>query len=275
MFEKYGTKGTFYAHASVGCLHVRPVLNLKLEKDLKAMRAIAEEAFALVEQYKGSHSGEHGDGIVRSEFHEPMFGGRLVRAFGEVKALFDPNGPVQSGQDRRRAEIRRPGLSALRSELRRLDDEAARSTGRNIPAARHGFQGAVEMCNNNGACRKHEGGAMCPSYRATLNERDVTRGRANSLRLALSGQLGPDAFASDDMMETLKLCVSCKACRRECPTGVDMAKMKIEVLAARAAKTGCQLRDRLIAYLPRYARERRRASVAAESARSDAGPRRS
>jgi len=116
-----------------------------------------------------------------------------------------------------------------------------------------GFQGAVEMCNNNGACRKLEGGVMCPSYRATRNEKDVTRGRANTLRLAISGQLGPDALASDDMAETMKLCVSCKACRRECPTGVDMAKMKIEVLAARVAKRGVSLRDRLVGYLPRYA----------------------
>jgi Fe-S oxidoreductase len=116
-----------------------------------------------------------------------------------------------------------------------------------------GFQGAVEMCNNNGACRKEVGGVMCPSYRATHNEHDVTRGRANSLRLAISGQLGPDAFTSDEMMETLKLCVSCKGCRRECPTGVDMAKMKIEVLAARAQKFGISLCDRFVGYLPRYA----------------------
>src|SRR6202035_2806092 len=116
-----------------------------------------------------------------------------------------------------------------------------------------GFQGAVEMCNNNDACRKLEGGVMCPSYRTTRNEKDVTRGRANTLRLAISGQLGRDALTSDEMMDTLKLCVSCKACRHECPTGVDMAKMKIEVLAARAAKHGLSLRDRLVGYLPHYA----------------------
>src|SRR5260370_15915522 len=109
------------------------------------------------------------------------------------------------------------------------------------------------MCNNNGACRKLEGGVMCPSYRATRNEKDVTRGRANTLRLAISGQLGPDALSSDEMMETLKLCVSCKACRHECPTGVDMAKMKIEVLAARVASRGLSLRDRLVGFLPHYA----------------------
>jgi FAD/FMN-containing dehydrogenase/Fe-S oxidoreductase len=252
VFEKYGTRGTWYAHASVGCLHVRPVLNLKLEKDLKAMRAIAEEAFELVKKYKGSHSGEHGDGIVRSEFHEKMFGARIVHAFGEVKALFDPGAFFNPGKivgapkfdDR---DYLRFGPNYGISDFRPALDWSE------FPGGAHGFQGAAEMCNNNGACRKQQGGAMCPSYRATMNERDVTRGRANSLRLALSGQLGEGALTSDEMMETLKLCVSCKACRRECPTGVDMAKMKIEVLAARAAKYGLTLRDRLIGYLPRYA----------------------
>ena len=122
------------------------------------------------------------------------------------------------------------------------------------PGAGGGFQGAVEMCNNNGACRASAGGVMCPSYRVTREERDVTRGRANSLRLAITGQLGPDALTSDEMAETMKLCVSCKGCRRECPTGVDMARMKIEVQAARAAKHGLSLHDRLVGYLPRYAR---------------------
>ncbi len=121
------------------------------------------------------------------------------------------------------------------------------------PGAGGGFQGAVEMCNNNGACRALNGGVMCPSYRVTGDERDVTRGRANSLRLAITGQLGPDALTSDAMAETLKLCVSCKACRRECPTGVDMARMKIEVLRARSEKFGLSLHDRLVGYLPRYA----------------------
>ena len=121
------------------------------------------------------------------------------------------------------------------------------------PGAGGGFQGAVEMCNNNGACRALAGGVMCPSYRVTRDERDVTRGRANALRLAITGQLGPDALTSDEMAESLKLCVSCKACRRECPTGVDMARMKIEVLRARAEKNGLSLHERLVGYLPRYA----------------------
>jgi Fe-S oxidoreductase len=231
---------------------VRPVLTLKLDKDVKAMRAIAEEAFAMVREYKGSHSGEHGDGIVRSEFHEAMFGARLVRAFEEVKQRFDPANTLNPGK------IVHPPKMDDRTLFRYAPDYKVRDFKTALdwsawPGAAGGFQGAVEMCNNNGACRKLEGGVMCPSYRATRNEKDVTRGRANTLRLAISGQLGPDALSSDAMMETMKLCVSCKACRRECPTGVDMAKMKIEVLAARAARVGLTLRDRLVAYLPRYA----------------------
>jgi FAD/FMN-containing dehydrogenase/Fe-S oxidoreductase len=252
VFEKHGTRGTWYAHASVGCLHVRPVLNLRLEKDVRAMRAIAEEAFALVRAYKGSHSGEHGDGIVRSEFNEPMFGTRLARAFEEVKDRFDPAGLFNPGK------ITRPPKFDDRSLLRyppdyRADDIAAKLDWSAYSGAGGGFQGAVEMCNNNGACRNLAGGVMCPSYRATLDERDVTRGRANTLRLAITGQLGPQAFTSDEVAETLKLCVSCKGCRRECPTGVDMARMKIEVLSARAEKYGLTLHDRLVGYLPRYA----------------------
>ena len=252
IFVKHGTRGTMYAHASEGCLHVRPVLNLKLEKDVKAMRAIAEETFEMVREYKGSHSGEHGDGLVRSEFHETMFGARIIEDFREVKHRFDPGNVLNPGKivdppkmdDR---ELFRYSPAYRVPELKTQLDWSA------YPGAGGGFQGAVEMCNNNGACRKLEGGVMCPSYRATRNEKDVTRGRANTLRLAISGQLGPDALSSDEMMDTLKLCVSCKACRHECPVGVDMAKMKIEVLAARVEKHGLSWRDRLVGYLPHYA----------------------
>src|SRR6478672_8106528 len=251
VFERNGTRGTWYAHAGSGCLHVRPILNLRQEKDVHAMRAIAEEAFTMVREYKGSHSGEHGDGLVRSEFNEPMFGARLARAFEEVKDVFDPTGLFNPGKvvrapkfDDRTLFRYAPGYQG-EPVTTHLDWSA-------YPGAGGGFQGAIEMCNNNGACRKLEGGVMCPSYRATRDEKDLTRGRANTLRLAISGQLGPDALASNEMMDTLKLCVSCKACRHECPVGVDMAKMKIEVLAARAAKHGLSLRDRLVGYLPRY-----------------------
>jgi FAD/FMN-containing dehydrogenase/Fe-S oxidoreductase len=252
VFEKHGTRGTWYAHAGAGCLHVRPVLNLRLEKDVKAMRAIAEEAFAMVRAYKGSHSGEHGDGIVRSEFHEYMFGARLVRAFEDVKTRFDPDGLFNPGKIVHAPKFDDRNLFRFAPGYRGLPMTPALDWSA-WPGSGGGFQGAVEMCNNNGACRKSAGGVMCPSYRVTRDEKDVTRGRANTLRLAMTGQLGPDALTSDEMMCTLSLCVSCKGCRRECPTGVDMARMKIEVLAARARRFGFSLRARLVGWLPRYA----------------------
>ena len=248
VFHKHGTTGTWYAHASVGTLHVRPVINLKQELGAKQMRAIAEEAFEMVREYKGSHSGEHGDGLVRSEFHEAMFGSRMVETFAEVKREFDPAGLMNPGK------IVNPP---------RMDD---RTLFRFKPGYRTekiatvldwsdwgGFAGAVEMCNNNGACRKRDAGVMCPSFRATGDEQHLTRGRANTLRLAISGQLGDGAFTSDDMAAAMKLCVGCKGCKRECPTGVDMARMKIEFLNAYNKKHGLRAFDKLVAYLPRYA----------------------
>jgi Fe-S oxidoreductase len=248
VFHKHGTDGTWYAHASVGCLHVRPVLNMKLGTDVAKMRGIAEEAFALVREYKGSHSGEHGDGLVRSEFHEPMFGSRLVEAFGEVKQIFDPAGLMNPGK------IVNPSKMDDRSLFRYTPDYKPHVPSMAFDwSAWGGFAGAVEMCNNNGACRKADVGVMCPSFRVTQDEKHLTRGRANTLRLAITGQLGPDALTSDEMAETMSLCVSCKGCKRECPTGVDMARMKIEVLNHRNKRHGLSLKDRLIGYLPRYA----------------------
>ena len=248
VFHRHGTEGTWYAHASVGCLHVRPVLNLKLEKDAATMRQIADEAFDLVLKYKGSHSGEHGDGISRSEFHEKMFGKRLVESFKEVKQLFDPNNVLNPGKITSAPAMNDRSLFRYQPEYK-ITDQSSQLDWK----AWSGLSGAVEMCNNNGACRKLKGGLMCPSYRVTHDEKDTTRGRANTLRLAMSGQLGDEAMASDAMQQTMKLCVSCKGCKRECPTGVDMAKMKIEVLAARAALHGYSLSDRLIGNMPRYA----------------------
>ncbi|MGI4978070.1 MAG: FAD-binding and (Fe-S)-binding domain-containing protein [Janthinobacterium lividum] len=253
VFARHGTKGTWYAHASVGCLHVRPVLNMKDPGDVATMRAVAEECFALVREYKGSHSGEHGDGIVRSEFHEPMFGARIVRAFEAVKDAFDPDGVLNPNRvvrpprmDDRTLFRYGPEYAADPAIVPELDWSA-------WPGPQKGLLGAVEMCNNNGTCRKFSVGVMCPSYRVTRDEIDLTRGRANTLRLALTGQLGAQGLASDEVAAAMKLCVSCKACRRECPTGVDMAKMKIEHLAARAATHGLSLRERLVAEMPRYA----------------------
>jgi FAD/FMN-containing dehydrogenase/Fe-S oxidoreductase len=249
VFAKHGTYGTWYAHASVGCLHVRPVLNLKQELDVRKMRAIAEEAFAIVREYKGSHSGEHGDGLVRSEFHEAMFGPRLSRAFEEVKDSFDPQGVMNPGKIVRAPKMDDRSLFRFKPGYRTPPLDTALDW-----SEWGGFAGAVEMCNNNGACRKAEPGVMCPSYRATADEQHLTRGRANSLRLALSGALGADALTSDAMAETMALCISCKGCKRECPTGVDMARMKIEFLHQRRQRHGPTLRDRVVGYLPRYAR---------------------
>jgi len=248
VFEKHGTRGTWYAHASVGCLHVRPVLNLKQELGAKTMRSIAEEAFALVREYKGSHSGEHGDGISRSEFHEVMFGPRMVKAFETVKDTFDPTNLFNPGKIVRAPRMDERALFRFKPGYRELPI----ATGLDW-SEWGGFAAASEMCNNNGACRKLDIDVMCPSFRATRDEKHLTRGRANTLRLALTGQLGPDALTSDAMYETMQLCVSCKGCKRECPTGVDMARMKIEFLYQYTKRHGLKLRERLVAFLPRYA----------------------
>ncbi len=250
VFARHGTTATWYAHASVGCLHVRPILNLKQEMGAKSMRAIALEAIDLVRRYKGAHSGEHGDGLARSEWHERVFGGRLVKAFEEVKDAFDPAGLFNTSPSK---IVRAPRMDD-RSFFRYPPGYAALPFEPALDwSAWGGFLGAAEMCNNNGACRKAVGGVMCPSFRVTRDEAHVTRGRANVLRLALSGQLGPDALASEEMAAALDLCVGCKACRRECPTGVDMARMKIEVLHHRHRTERLSTKDRLIAWLPRYA----------------------
>ena len=249
VFTKHGTRGTWYAHASVGCLHVRPILDMKLGGDVAKMRAIAEETSELVRRFKGSYSGEHGDGISRSEYIAPLFGPRLARAFETVKDAFDPENRLNPGK------IVRPLSMDDRALMRFSPDYqvvAPRETALDWPEA-GGFGGAVEMCNNNGTCRKLAGGAMCPSYRVTREEQHLTRGRANSLRLAISGQLGKDAFTSPEMKRTMDLCVSCKACRRECPTGVDMARMKVEFLHHYHARHGLPLKDRLIGAMPHYA----------------------
>jgi Fe-S oxidoreductase len=253
VFEKHGTRGTWYAHASVGCLHVRPVLDMRRDGARK-MRAIAEEAAALVRRYKGAYSGEHGDGLARSEWIAPFFGPRLTAALAEVKGWLDPKGLLNPGKivdpprmDEARLFRFAPGYAA-HPPPPALDWSEFESG----PGERGlGFAKAVEMCNNNGHCRKFDAGTMCPSYRVTRDELHLTRGRANTLRLALSGQLGP--AADEAVKEALDLCVSCKGCRRECPTGVDMARMKIEFLAHYKARHGLTLRDRLIGWLPRYA----------------------
>jgi FAD/FMN-containing dehydrogenase/Fe-S oxidoreductase len=268
VFHRHGTEGTWYAHASVGTLHVRPILDMRRDGATK-MRAIAEEAAALVREYKGAYSGEHGDGLCRGEWVAWQYGPRLNQAFSEIKALFDPDNRFNPDKI-----VRPPKMDDARNfrfapgyREQRIDTvldwsawnvERDPLTGEESPPGSGddlsgGLAKAVEMCNNNGHCRKFDAGTMCPSYRVTKDEQHLTRGRANTLRLAISGQLGETGLASDDVKETLDLCVSCKGCKRDCPTGVDMAKFKIEARAARVKRHGLSLRDRLVAFMPRYA----------------------
>jgi Fe-S oxidoreductase len=218
----------------------------------------------MVREYKGAYSGEHGDGLVRSEWIAPMFGPRITAAFEEIKDLFDPAGLLNPGKIVRpskmdeRTLFRYPPGYATPNLVTALDwsehEGDGKQSGEGALALKgQGFAKSVEMCNNNGHCRKFDAGTMCPSFRATGEEQHLTRGRANTLRLALSGQLGPQGLASDDVRAALDLCVSCKGCKRECPTGVDMAKMKIEVLHQYLQSHPLTLKERLIAYLPRYA----------------------
>jgi FAD/FMN-containing dehydrogenase/Fe-S oxidoreductase len=272
VFSKYGSRGTWYAHASVGTLHVRPILDMRRDGAQK-MRAVAEEASALVRKYKGAYSGEHGDGLCRGEWISWQFGPKITEALGEIKYAFDPKGLFNPGKiiDPPKMDDAsnfrfppsykviplQPALdwSAWNVQNNPVTEETSAPGTGGDPAM--GLAKAVEMCNNNGHCRKFDAEVMCPSYRVTRDEKHLTRGRANTLRLALSNQLDikdeSSPLGSDAIKEVMELCVSCKACRRECPTGVDMAKMKIEFLSAYKKRVGHSLRDLAVAYLPKYA----------------------
>ncbi|QWD64736.1 FAD-binding and (Fe-S)-binding domain-containing protein [Polynucleobacter sp. MWH-UH2A] len=272
VFSKYGSRGTWYAHASVGTLHVRPILDMRRDGAQK-MRAIAEEASALVRKYKGAYSGEHGDGLCRGEWISWQFGPKITEALAQIKRAFDPKGLFNPGKivDPPKMDDAsnfrfppsykviplQPALdwSAWNVQNNPITEETTAPGTGGDPA--QGLAKAVEMCNNNGHCRKFDAEVMCPSYRVTRDEKHLTRGRANTLRLALSNQLDlqdeSSPLGSDAIKEVMELCVSCKACRRECPTGVDMAKMKIEFLSAYKKRVGHSLRDLAVAYLPKYA----------------------
>lgn len=236
-----------YAHASVGLIHVRPILNLKLAADIEKMKAISERTFELVRRYGGSWSGEHGDGLVRSYMNERFFGERLYAAFRQIKALFDPEGRMNPGKivdappmDHNLRLGSAYKAAPIRTYYHYRDDG--------------GFDRAVEMCTGVGACRKTLGGTMCPSYIATRDEDHSTRGRANALRLAMSGQLGPGAIAGDGLHQVFDLCLSCKGCKAECPSNVDVARLKSEVLAQRHTQHGAPMRDRFFGYSPDFVR---------------------
>ena len=272
VFAKYGSKGTWYAHASVGTLHVRPILDMRKGEATK-MRAIAEEASALVRKFKGAYSGEHGDGLCRGEWIEWQFGPQITKAFGQIKQHLDPLNLLSPGRMINPPKMDDSSLmrfppsykviplqpvldwSAWNVQNNPVTEEISAPGTGGDPA--QGLAKAVEMCNNNGHCRKFDAGTMCPSYRVTRDEQHSTRGRANTLRLALSGQLEglsrQDAFTSEAVKDAMDLCVSCKGCKRDCPTGVDMAKLKVEFLQHYKAQHGHTLKDKLIAHLPDYA----------------------
>ncbi|MCL4742663.1 MAG: FAD-binding protein [Phycisphaerales bacterium] len=289
---RHGTKAAYWAHASVGVLHVRPMIDLHDERDLTILRSIAVEVADLARELGGVMSGEHGDGRVRSPLIERFYGPELVRAFREVKTLFDPHNllnpgnivaPLGAGDAIGRGG---PGVESITERLR------VRPSGTDLRAPavdtyfdyaeQHGFGSAIEQCNGAGVCRKKRGGTMCPSYMATLDERHSTRGRGNALRLAITGQFpggdgGAPAWNDPDTLATLDLCLSCKACKAECPSNVDVAKLKAEYLAqgyrARggaplAARAFGRVRElsRLASITPRLANAVNRTSFARRAA---------
>ena len=236
--SKHGTVASYYAHASVGTIHIRPLINLKKADDIVRMRAIAEDIRDLVLAYGGAMSSEHGDGLVRSEWNEKMFGTRLYEAFKAVKAVFDPNGIMNPGKiiaNQKMTDNLRFGPAYQAEEINTYFDFSGDG----------GLSRSIELCNGVGACRKKLVGTMCPSYIATLDEEHSTRGRANVLRAALSGKLDAEGFTSQRVYEALDLCLECKGCKGECPSNVDMAKMKYEFLAHYYEKHGLPLRNRV------------------------------
>jgi FAD/FMN-containing dehydrogenase/Fe-S oxidoreductase len=236
----HDTTAGYYGHASVGCLHIRPGIDLKQQSEVDKMFAMIQEISDLVMEYGGSMSGEHGDGLARSWLNEKHFGPTLYQAFKEVKRAFDPRNRMNPGK-----VVDGP---SPKDNLRYGANYEAIEITTNLDFNRDGgFATAIEMCNGNGACRKLGDGTMCPSYQATLDEQHSTRGRANALRAILAGRLPKEAFVSKALYDTLDLCLECKACKTECPSNVDMAKLKYEFLSHYYAAHGTPLRARLFA----------------------------
>lgn len=240
---------SLYGHASVGVIHVEPMLDMHLPEEREKMRAISEHVFELVCQHNGSWSGEHGDGIVRGEYLERFFGPQIYQAFRDVKTLFDP------------AHLMNPGkivdTPSMTDNLRYGENyRVAEIKSQFHYRDQGGFQLAVEQCNGVGACRKLNSGTMCPSYMATRDEEHSTRGRANALRLAMTNQvkLNHEALTSDRLHQTLDLCLSCKACKSECPNSVDMSRLKGDFLHMYHQRHGTPLATRMIGDMPRVAR---------------------
>jgi FAD/FMN-containing dehydrogenase/Fe-S oxidoreductase len=240
--EKNGTWACFYGHASVGCLHVRPALDTSSPAGSARMRRIAEEVTDLVVDCGGSLSGEHGDGLARSEFLEKMYGPEILRAFSEVKELFDPQGILNPG-----VIVDPPPMDR---QLRIGPGRRRLSINTSLDFSNQGnLAAAVELCNGSGFCRKKTGGTMCPSYMVTLDEKDTTRARANMLRCVIDGTLPPEELTGERMREIMDLCVGCKACKSECPSQVDVASMKTEVLSQMGKTNGFSARQKAAGHI--------------------------
>ncbi len=235
LIRRHGTTAGVYAHASVGCLHVRPVINLKTGQGIETFAVIAQEVADLVLEFGGALSGEHGDGLVRSPFLRQMFGPVLYEAFREIKRTFDPLSILNPGKI-----VDAPPIT---NNLRfGAGYQTPKPTTWFDYDAYGGMGGAVEMCSGVGACRKKLAGTMCPSYMATRDEAHTTRGRANVLRLAMAGRLNESGLGDEGTYEVLDLCLECRACKAECPVGVDMARFKSEFLADYWSRYGTPLR---------------------------------
>jgi Fe-S oxidoreductase/FAD/FMN-containing dehydrogenase len=239
ILDDHHTVGSFYAHAGAGCLHIRPLVNLKDGAEVKKMTEISEEVFGLVMEFGGSMSGEHGDGLARSHFNERLFGSRIYGAFRELKAAFDPKGIMNPGK-----VVNAPGMA---ENLRYGESYHAREPKTRFPYEKEGgFARAIELCNGAGVCRKNLEGTMCPSFMVTREEEHSTRGRANALRAVLDGRLPPEEMTGERLYQVMDLCISCKGCKAECPSNVDMARLKSEFLALYHEKHPYSLRDRMM-----------------------------
>ena len=270
LFARQGVRGVWHGHAGAGCLRLAPD-PASAPVDPGRWRALADEAGALVQRLRGAFSAGHGDGLARSEWLERDYGPRLARAFQEIKTLFDPHGLMNPGKIVQPRAFDDPALLRAGRRLPVAPDcalawpaataaaptagaaSAVQSPPPGAGATADGFVRALAACDGGGACRALDTGAMCPSFRVTRSERDAPRGRTSTLRLALEGRFGPQGLASGEVADAMALCVSCKACRSECPSGIDVARMKLEVSAQRVAAHGASAADRLLARLPALA----------------------
>jgi ferredoxin len=244
VLAKYKLQCVYYAHIATGELHLRPVLNLKDPKDVELFHTIALETAKLVKKYRGSLSGEHGDGRLRGEFIPMMIGDRNYKLLKDIKAVWDPNGIFNPGKI--------TDTPKMNEQLRYISGQQTKDIKTIFDfSSTDGFLRAVEKCNGSGDCRKTEliGGTMCPSYMATRDESNATRARANTLREYITNSTKSNPFDHQEIYDSLDLCLSCKACKSECPSNIDMTKFKAEFLQHWYDEHGIPLRSRLIAYI--------------------------